>query len=123
SFSQGLSFRGEAHHPRMPVFLVNNVEERLDAEWISRAEKLTAQSVPDSEREHAPQPVHDILAVPGVSLEENFGIRIRPQLHSLVPQFVAELYVVVDLTVENHAVASVGGTHRLVATCRQVDDR
>src|SRR5258708_27033717 len=44
-------------------------------------------------------------------------------MHTLAPQFIPDLHVVVDLTVEDHAVAPIGGTHRLVAACRQVNDR
>ncbi len=121
--SQGLSFRGEAQQPGMPVFLLDDVAERLDAERIPRTKQLTVHGVPDGKREHAPQPVQDILAVPGVRLQEDLGIRVRPQVHTLPLELVTELDVVVDFTVEHHAVATVGRTHRLAAACGQVDDR
>ena len=99
------------------------VVERLDAELVPGAEQLPRPAVPDGEREHTAQPVHDVLADPGVGLEQHLGVAARSQHHALLPQFGAQLDVVVDLAVEDHPVAAVGGPHRLMATLRQVDDR
>ena len=66
--------------------------------------------------------MHDVLADPGVGLEQDLGVAARSQHHALLPQFGAQLDIVVDLAVEDHPVAAVGGPHRLMATLRQVDD-
>ncbi len=49
---------------------VDAVVERLDAERIPGAEQLTGPGVPDGERVHAAEPVHDVLAHPGIGLQQ-----------------------------------------------------
>ena len=52
----------------------NAVVERLDAELVPGAEQLPRLGVPDGEREHTAEPVHDVLADPSVGLEQNLGV-------------------------------------------------
>src|SRR5580704_253032 len=53
---------------------VDAVVERLDAERVPGAEELPGPGVPDGERVHAAQPVHDVLADPGVGLQQHLGV-------------------------------------------------
>ena len=99
------------------------VVKRLDPELIPGAEQLPRPGVPDGEREHATQSVHHVLAHPGVDLQQHLGVRGRAQRYALLPQFLAEFQVVVDLAVVDHPVPAVRGPHRLVPAGRQVDDR
>ena len=69
---QGLALGREPQHPLGPRG--NAVVERLDAELVPGAEQLPRLGVPDGEREHTAEPVHDVLADPGVGLEQNLGV-------------------------------------------------
>src|SRR5215469_10790435 len=101
---------------------VDAVVERLDAERVPGAEQLAGPGVPDGERVHAAEAVHDLLAHPGVGLEQHLGVAAGPQRDPLIAQFLAKLDVVVDLPVVDHPVAAVGGAHRLVPGQGKVDD-
>src|SRR5215472_486866 len=101
---------------------VDAVVERLDAERVPGAEQLAGPRVPDGERVHAAEPVHDLLAHPGVGLEQHLGVAAGPQRDPLIAQLLAKLDVVVDLPVVDHPVAAVRGAHRLVPGQGKVDD-
>src|SRR6516164_1337193 len=85
---------------------VDAVVERLDAERVPGAEQLAGPGVPDGERVHAAEPVHDLLAYPGVGLEQHLGVAAGPQRDPLIAQLLAKLDVVVDLPVVDHPVAA-----------------
>ena len=98
-------------------------EQRLDPERVARAERRPGLGVPDDEREHAAQPVDDVLAPQVVAGDDRLGValgreRRRPRRRARL----AQLQVVVDLAVEDDPVAAVGVGHRLVAVL-DVDER
>ena len=58
-----------------------------------------------------------------IELEQDLGVRARPQRHARAPQLRGQLLKVVDLPVEHQHDLAVRAQHRLVGFGRQVDDR
>jgi hypothetical protein len=98
------------------------VEERLDAERVTRAEQLLVAPVPDGERVHAAELADHVLAQPGVHLEQYLSRRPAAQPDAAGVQPLGQLRDVVDLAVEDQHEPAVRGLHRLAAGRRGVDD-
>src|SRR5262249_3027604 len=75
---------------------INAVVERLDAELVPGAEQLTRPAVPDGEREHAAELMYNLLADPGVGLEQDLGIAARSEHHALLAQLRTQFHIVVN---------------------------
>jgi hypothetical protein len=98
------------------------VIQRLDAQPIARKQQLLLFLVPDREREHAVQFLHDAVAVFLVLMDDRLGVAPRTILMSLRLEGRTQRRVVVDLAVERNPHAAVLVRHRLLARRADVDD-
>ena len=102
-------------------------EQRFDAERVTRAEQFTLDGVPQREREHAAQPGQRVGAPVVVGGDDRLTVAVGVKRRAVAGrQFLPQLQVVVDLTVEHQHVA-VGRVRRAPAqrlvAVRDVDDR
>ena len=90
-------------------------EQRLLAEAVARQQQAAAALVPEGEREHAVERVHELRAVLLVEVDEHLGVRAAAEGVPALLEQVAQLAVVVDLAVQRrpHVARLVG--ERLVA--------
>ena len=107
---QRLDLGGE----REPAALIG-VEQRLLPELVAREQQPPVAPVPEGEREHPAQPLEHPLAVVLVQVDEDLGVRPRPELMPCRRQLPVERFVVVDLAVEHDEHAAVLVRDRLVA--------
>src|SRR3546814_4076961 len=56
--------------------------ERLDAEAVARQQDTAAVALPKRDREHAVQPVDEILAPGVIGLDEDFRVALRSEEHT-----------------------------------------
>ena len=98
------------------------VVERLDPEAVPREHEPPPARVPDRDGEHPAQALCELFAVLFVEMEHHFGVAVRPEVMSGALQLVAQLAVVVDLTVLDDVEGAVLVGDRLVARL-EVDDR
>jgi len=78
-------------------------------------------TIPEREREHAPQVLHATVAEALVGGEDDFGIAPRGEGPAGRLQARAQVAKVVDLAIEDDVAATVGARHRLLAG-DEVDD-
>ena len=109
-------------------------EQRLDAERVPRAEEHPLLEVPDEEGEHAAQPGHRVRAPHRVGRDDGLGVALGGEPDPvLAGQLLPQLEVVVDLAVEDDAVAAghlagrarpgrVAGEHQGLVGALDVDD-
>ena len=57
----------------------------------------------------------------GISLKQNFRIRLSVKPHLAGFQFLAEMREIVDLTIEHYRIAAIGSGHGLPAS-REIND-
>jgi hypothetical protein len=98
------------------------VMKRLDPEAVAREEQGLAITVPQREREHAPEALDALLAplLPGVN--DHLGIALRAEDVAQGRELGDQRLVVVDLAVEDHHDAAVLVVERLLSG-GEVDDR
>ncbi len=77
-------------------------------------------AIPKSKSEHAIKMIEAITSILGVGFEDDFGIRIGAEDMSAGFQFFFQIFVAVNLTIENNGERMGVVFHRLV-TVRQVD--
>ena len=98
-------------------------EERLLAEAVAAAEEQARGPVVERERPHPVQAVGEGPAPGAIAVQQHLGVGvIAVEAAAERREFGAQLDVVVDLAVEDHADLSVVGPHRLM-TAADVDDR
>ena len=100
-----------------------DVEKRLFAEPIPRAEKLAGRIVPDGECEHSVEIRESRGANEGKVIEHHLGVRMAVVPNALAQVGLAKLLVVVDFPVVHNAVATVERQHRLTPLLGQVEHR
>ena len=98
------------------------VVERLDAEDVARAHQAAALFVPDDERVHAAQAVHEVVAPLLIAVHEHLGVRAAVEGVALRLEFRAQGLEVVDLAVEHDDDVAVLALHRLRARLGQIED-
>src|SRR5262245_57648564 len=98
------------------------VVEGLDAEPVAREDQAAVASVPDRDREHPAQRVHEAGAPVLIEVDEDLGAAVGGGCVSPPAELLPELAVVVDLAVLDHLDAAVLVADRLIAS-REVDDR
>jgi hypothetical protein len=82
---------------------IEPVIERLDAESIARNEQPLLTDIPDGKSEHAAQPCGHRFAPLLVPVDDNFGIRSRPERVTTSDELGAQLGKVIDFAVEDYA--------------------
>src|SRR5262245_43811549 len=82
-------------------FLVSIEVERLDANSIAGQDQSAGLPVPDGEREHAAQPIHEPVAHFLIEMDEDFGIAVSLEAMAAGLEVGAERLIVVDLAVED----------------------
>src|SRR5207245_1428893 len=96
--------------------------ERLDPEWVAGEEQPPGASVPQRDREHAPQTVEEGSPPLLVAVHEHLGVAVRAEAMAGALELTPQLPVVVDLAVLDDGDAAVLVGDRLVARL-EVDDR
>src|SRR5262245_20283091 len=102
--------------------LIFMVEERLFSESIARDEQLMVPSIRDRKGKHPEQLLGQTAPPLPVSVQEHFGVRLCSESMAARDQFLTQLDVVVDLSVEGDDEIALVGRHRLVSV-RQIDNR
>ena len=87
----------------------------LDAQRVARQNQFAGLMIPHRNGEHAFQPGPDRLPPSGVALENDFGVAVTVEVMTEGPQLPAQFLEIINLTVEDNAIAAVGGAHGLVA--------
>jgi hypothetical protein len=113
---QRLDLRGEQQAPVdvRPV-------QRLLAQPVTAQQQPAVARIPEREREHAVQVVHEGLPAPFVEVQDHLGVARRPERRALALQIASQGGVVVDLAVEDEARPACP-EHRLRAAL-EVEDR
>src|SRR5207245_10435291 len=106
----------EHEHSRAVV-----VVERLLAQSVSRQQELPPRPIPERQGEHAVEVGDEVLSVLLVRVDDDFSIRLGPELVSAPLKPRTELTDVVDLAAEGRGNRSVLVPNRL-PPARQVDD-
>ena len=101
---------------------VVTVEHGFLTKPVTSQQQSLSSVVPQSEREHPPQPLHAIVAILFVEMDDDFGVAGRCQLMPAALQFSRQFAVVVDLAIENDLNRAVFIADRLTSA-GQVDDR
>ena len=90
------------------------VVERLDTEAVADQQHLTPPRVPDRDREHAAQAIHEIGAVVLVEVHDGFRVAGRAEDVPATLEVAPQRAVVVDFAVEDHPHRAVFVRHRLM---------
>src|SRR4051794_30771472 len=98
------------------------VEEWLLAAPVASAKEAPATHVPEGEGEHPAQAVHAVVAVVLVQMHDDLRVGVSREPMAARLQLVAQLHVVVDLSVEDDDDRAVFVGDRLIARL-QIDDR
>jgi hypothetical protein len=89
---------------------------------VARTEKLTLFFIPDGEGEHAVQFFDGFGAFQHEQAQDDLSVGIGEELAALTGQLLAQLHVVVDLSVVNDPVAPGLVAHGLVPGRAEVND-
>lgn len=100
----------------------DRVVHRLDADAVADQQQLVRPRVPQRDREHPAQRVDEPVAALLVEVDDDFGVRSRPEAVAARRQVRAQRRVVVDLAVAHGDDIAVLRGDRLVAG-GEVDDR
>ena len=116
-----LRLRGEEQQVAGP-----RVQQRLDAEPVTGEQQPRAPRVPHAEREH-PVEVREqrrrVAVAFLVAVHQHLGVGLGAETVAAAQQRLAQVEVVVDLSVEREPDALVLVRHWLPAGLRQIDDR
>ncbi len=112
-----LQLGGEGERP-----VRDAVVEGLDPEAVAGEQQAPLPGVPERDREHAPQPLEEAVAVLLVEMDEDLGVAVGGEPVPEPLQLLAQLAVVVDLAVLDDRDRPVLVGDRLVAVL-EVDDR
>ncbi len=99
------------------------VVEGLLAEAVARQQQPAAPRIPEGEREHAPQAVHQPVSLLLVEMHQHFRVAARAEGMTLAGQLAAQVLEVVDLTIEDDPDRAILVAQRLRRVRRQIDDR
>ena len=102
-----LGAEGAAITPALP-------QQGLHPETIAGQGEPLGFHLPAGHREDAVQPSPEGLPPAAEPLQEHFGVAAGAECRAELLQFLAQLLLVVDLTVEHQGNAVVGAEHRLV---------
>src|SRR5438093_6502466 len=98
------------------------IDERLLAEAVPREDEPTLLLVPQSDREHAAEPIDEVQTPLVVRVREDLGVAARPEDMAGPLELLTELLEVIDLPVLDGEDVTPPIRHRLV-TVGEVDDR
>ena len=96
--------------------------ERLDADAVAAEDQPLLAVVPQGDGPHATEAIEGLGTPRHPGLEDHLGVTVGAEGAAGSLQFLPQRGVVVDLAVEDHVVAAVGGGHGLVAQRAQLDD-
>src|SRR5262249_48794457 len=99
------------------------IVERLHPKTVSRENHPIGHAVIEREGKHAVEHWQARLAKLVPQVEQHFGVGPCVEDIAARNEIVAQLPIVVDLTVEDHPVSAIGIRHWLVAMRREIDDR
>jgi hypothetical protein len=91
-------------------------EQGLLAEAVASKQQAPAPLVPQREREHSLERVHEGLAVLLVEVHQHLGVRARREAMPARAQILTQLRVIVDLAIERHPHRAVLVAERLMAS-------
>ena len=77
-----------------------NIVQRLLANPVASQEELVFALIPNGHGEHAAQPLHRALTFLLIEVDDDFSVTTTPKTVPALDQFLAELPVVIDLSVE-----------------------
>ncbi len=117
NLQQSLQFAGKR---KSPVF--HAVEKRLLPHAIAHGDQLLFAGIPQDQRKHAAQMLHEVQAVLFVQMHDDFGVAFRAKLMSGSQQSFPEFAVIVDFTVEDDLYRAVFVAKRL-STSGDINDR
>ena len=115
---QGLELAGEEHALRG----LGEVE-RLHAHAVAHHHQRAVPRVVEGEGEDAVEPLHHLLAIAQVEVEEHLGVAVAAEAIAVGDELLAKHAVVVDFAVVDDGHGAGDVRHRLVAAGGQVDDR
>ncbi len=98
------------------------VIQRLDADPVASEHERTFDRVEDRKSKHAAESRQGVQPPLTVSFQQDLGIAASAKDSAEFLKFRAQRLEIVNLAVENYAVAAVGGMHRLRAAL-EIDDR
>ena len=94
---------------------VKAVMQRLDAKTVARQEQPTLLGIPDGKRPHAIEAQLALLSPLRIGGEDDLAVAVRDETVAEAAQLLAQLEIVVDLTVIGEPVAPLGIGHWLPA--------
>ncbi len=98
------------------------VVERLDAHGIAREKKAVTARVPDRKGEHPAEFGKTLISPAGISLQQNFSIRVADEACPGSLEFRANIAEVVELAVIDDPVAGFGVVHGLMSERREIEN-
>jgi hypothetical protein len=104
------------------TFRRNRIEQRFDAEAISRNKQIPGLGVEDRQRPHAVEARQHTLLPSPPCCENDLGVRLGAEDRAQCLEFAAKLKEIIDLTVKGDHVTAIGGQHRLIAARSGIDD-
>src|ERR1700722_1250327 len=114
---KGLELGGEDESTAMIA-----VMQRFDAKAVARQKQSMLAGIPDSKCPHSIEPQLTVRSPLRISRKNDLAIRVRDETMAETAQLLAQLNVVVDLTVIGEPVTSVSIGHRLPGPFGKVND-
>ena len=109
--------------PSLTVGLLRRIIQRLDADAIANQKERSLRIVPKRKGKHPIQTKETLFAPFSPGGQQDFGVALGAKTVALGSKFVAQLAIVVNLSVENNDQAAVVRKHRLVSGAAGIDDR
>src|SRR6185295_3537168 len=107
---QALQFRSE-----IEVATILPIIQRFDAESISGEQKFLLAYIPNSDCKHATQMSDIVFPEIFIQMDDTLGIRMRYKSMATLYQFFTELFVVIDLPIENNGYCPIFVVDRLTS--------
>ena len=112
-----LQFRPKKERAIKPAIV-----KRFDAQAVAHEAQIAFFPVPEREREHPDKAAKAAFDAPLLERGKHH-LRIGVPLPCLTGQILAQFFVVIDFSVENHDIAPGRREHGLVAVRREIEDR
>ena len=121
--ARGHSRGKQRFHFRREVerFLVEGVEQRLDAEAVARREHRSVAFIPQNKRKFAAQAVQALRAEIFVKMQSDFAVGSGAQAVARLFEFPLNRFVAVEFAVHHDVASFVLARDRLISG-RQIDD-
>jgi hypothetical protein len=104
------------------MFAIGPVMKRFYSEPVSGGKKPAFFLIPDRKREHSPEPFETVFCPMLISSQEYFRIRVTAERKTLFDEFLSQLDVIINLTVERDPKSPGCVTHRLMTGIGQIDN-